>query len=56
MFTGNTPGIGKRIYDSNQLFRIKEMYASIIFVGILGYTLNKLLSIADDKLVHWKGK
>lgn len=56
MFTGNTPGIGKRIYDASQMFRIKEMYAAIIIVGILGYCLNKLIALLDSKFVHWGGK
>jgi len=56
MFTGNTPGIGKRIYDSNQMFRIKEMYAAIIIIGILGFILNKIIALLDIKFVHWRGR
>jgi len=56
MFTGNTSGIGKRIYDTSQMFRIKEMYAAIVIVGILGYTLNKLVTLIDSKFVHWAGR
>lgn len=56
MFTGDTRGIGKRIYDASQMFRIKEMYAAIVIVGILGYSLNKLIALLDSKFVHWAGK
>lgn len=56
MFTGNMQGIGRRIYDNNQMFRIKDMYAAIVIVGILGYTLNKLVTFLDNKFVHWGGR
>lgn len=56
MFTGNTQGIGKRLFDASQTFQIKEMYAVIIIVGILGYFLNKSISLLESKFVHWAGR
>jgi len=56
MFTGGSPGIGRRVFDSSQTFRIKEMYAAIAMIGLAGYGLNKLLLTLDNKFVHWGGR
>jgi NitT/TauT family transport system permease protein len=56
MFIGSTHGMGQRIIDSQQVFDMPQMYASIIATGIMGYALNQIFLIAEDKFVHWKGK
>ena len=56
MLTGPIAGIGRRIYDHSQTFRIKEMYAGVVTVGTLGYLLNKGISILDNRFLHWRGR
>lgn len=56
MFIGSTHGMGQRIIDSQQVFDMPQMYASIIATGMMGYGLNQIFLVAEDKFVHWKGK
>lgn len=56
MFIGTEIGLGKRIIDAQQILNVKDMYASILVTGILGYMLNMLFLIADKRIIHWSGK
>ena len=54
MFIGSINGMGHRIIDAQQVYDMKQMYASIIATGIMGYILNWVFLITENKFVHWK--
>jgi NitT/TauT family transport system permease protein len=56
MFIGSENGLGHRIIDAQQVFNVKEMYASILVTGALGYLLNLLFLLGEKRLIHWSGK
>jgi ABC-type nitrate/sulfonate/bicarbonate transport system permease component len=56
MFVGSTNGMGQRIIDAQQVFDMPQMYASIIATGVMGYALNQIFLITENKFVHWKGR
>jgi NitT/TauT family transport system permease protein len=56
MFIGSETGLGHRIIDAQQVFNVKEMYASILATGALGYVLNLLFLLIEKRLIHWSGK
>jgi ABC-type nitrate/sulfonate/bicarbonate transport system permease component len=56
MFIGSENGLGHRIIDAQQVFNVKEMYASILATGALGYGLNLLFLLVEKRLFHWSGK
>lgn len=56
MFIGSSDGLGRRIIDSQQVFDLKAMYASIIASGIMGYGFNLFFLSIEKWLVHWSGK
>jgi ABC-type nitrate/sulfonate/bicarbonate transport system permease component len=56
MFIGTEQGLGKRIIDAQQILNVKDMYASILITGILGYVLNILFLMVEKRFVHWNGK
>lgn len=56
MFIGSSDGLGKRIIDSQMIFDMPEMYASIFAAGALGYALNYLFIVIERSFVHWGGK
>lgn len=56
MFIGTQIGLGKRIIDSQMVYKIPDMYAAIILLGSVGYILNKLFSKEEKRTVHWVGK
>ncbi|MDO9404036.1 MAG: ABC transporter permease [Polaromonas sp.] len=56
MFIGADSGLGNRIINAQQVMNVKDMYASILAAGALGYVLNILFLVAERKIVHWSGR
>lgn len=56
MFIGADSGLGNRIINSQQVMNVKDMYASILAAGALGYALNVLFLVIEKKIVHWSGR
>lgn len=56
MFIGSSDGLGRRIIDSQQVFDLQQMYASIIASGVMGYGVNLFFLAIERWLVHWSGK
>jgi ABC-type nitrate/sulfonate/bicarbonate transport system permease component len=55
MFIGTDQGLGKRIIDAQQILNVRDMYASILITGLLGYGLNVLFLAIEKRLIHWSG-
>jgi NitT/TauT family transport system permease protein len=56
MFVGSSKGLGLRLYNDQQMFRIKDMYASLLLIGGLGYLANLGLASLQERLIHWSTK
>lgn len=56
MFIGSETGLGHRIIDAQQVFNIRDMYASILITGALGYLLNVFFLVIEKRIIHWSGK
>lgn len=56
MFIGSETGLGHRIIDAQQVFNIRDMYASILITGALGYLMNVLFLLIEKRIIHWSGK
>ncbi len=56
MFIGASSGMGRRIIDAQQIFDLRQMYASIIATGVLGYGLNVAFLSLEKIFVDWSGK
>jgi NitT/TauT family transport system permease protein len=56
MFIGSDNGLGHRIIDMQIVFDLKQMYATIIMSGVLGYGLNALFLFIEKYFVHWAGR
>ncbi len=56
MFIGADSGLGNRIINSQQVMNVRDMYASILAAGALGYALNILFLMAERRIVHWSGR
>ena len=56
MFIGADSGLGNRIINSQQVMNVKDMYASILAAGALGYALNALFLMIERRIVHWSGR
>ena len=53
MFMGSNTGIGQRVIEAFTAYRIPEMYMLIIYVGLLGYLINRMFAFYERKLVGW---
>jgi NitT/TauT family transport system permease protein len=56
MFIGSETGLGHRIIDAQQVLNVKDMYASILITGALGYLLNVAFLVMEKRFIHWSGK
>lgn len=56
MFIGSDSGLGNRIINAQQVMNVKDMYASILSAGVLGYALNILFLVVERRIVHWSGR
>lgn len=56
MFIGSDSGLGNRIINSQQVMNVRDMYASILSAGVLGYALNILFLVFERRIVHWSGR
>lgn len=56
MFIGTDRGLGYRIIQMQQILNVRDMYASILVTGVLGYCLNMLFRFVEKRTVHWSGR
>ncbi|HLH69150.1 MAG TPA: ABC transporter permease [Candidatus Dormibacteraeota bacterium] len=49
----STNGIGYSILEAQQTFRIPDMWAGILVLGVLGYLLNGLFVLLERRLLRW---
>lgn len=56
MFIGSEDGLGRRIINAQQIMNVRDMYASILAAGLLGYLLNLLFLLLDKRVIHWSGR
>ena len=50
---GSTDGIGYFILDSQRRFRVDQMYAGMLSLALLGYTLNQLFLLFYNSILAW---
>ena len=56
MFIGSDSGLGHRIINAQQVMNVRDMYASILSAGALGYVLNVVFLMMERRVVHWSGR
>ena len=50
---GSGDGLGRYILFQQAQFNMPEMYAGILFLGLLGYVLNQLFLVAERRVLWW---
>ena len=50
---GEGDGLGVYIESQRALFNVSEMYVGIVFLGLLGYVLNRLLLVLEHRVLAW---
>lgn len=54
MIAGNN-GLGYFIIDKQRMFRVSEMFAGILTLGVVGYLLNLMFLQIERYLLRWRG-
>ena len=54
MFIGANDGLGIRVYEAHETYLVTDVYAIILFVGLIGYFFNKIFLTIENKIIHWK--
>jgi NitT/TauT family transport system permease protein len=49
-------GLGYLIMDAATFFRIPAVYVGIALIGAIGFTIDRLISFAERRLVHWSAR
>jgi ABC-type nitrate/sulfonate/bicarbonate transport system permease component len=52
-FASGDDGLGTYILDQQGQFNVTSMYAGILFLGLLGYGLNRLFLVAERRVLAW---
>ena len=52
-FAGEGGGLGHYILDQQGQFNVPAMYAGILFLGLLGYALNRMFLIVERRVLAW---
>jgi ABC-type nitrate/sulfonate/bicarbonate transport system permease component len=52
-FVGEGEGLGHYIIFQQTQFSVPEMYSGILFLGLLGYALNRLFLVAERRVLAW---
>jgi ABC-type nitrate/sulfonate/bicarbonate transport system permease component len=49
----STNGVGYFIVEAQRTFALPEMWAGMLLLGILGYTLNLVFALAERRVLRW---
>jgi NitT/TauT family transport system permease protein len=49
-------GLGFIVQDAGTFFRIPAVFIGIIIIGLIGVTLELLISLVERRTLHWQGK
>jgi ABC-type nitrate/sulfonate/bicarbonate transport system permease component len=48
------PGLGRDIFFAQRNFRSAELYAGLIMLGLIGFTVNHVLLLVERRLLRWR--
>jgi ABC-type nitrate/sulfonate/bicarbonate transport system permease component len=48
-----TNGLGFQIIQAQRSFKVLDMWAGIVLLGVLGYLLNTALLAVEGRVLHW---
>lgn len=52
-FVAGQDGIGYYIYFQQSQYNVPEVYGGIVFLGVLGYVLNRVFLVVEDRALAW---
>jgi len=55
MLIGTKYGLGRMIYDAGIVFDTASVISGIFLIGLIGYSINKIIVYFESRIIHWKG-
>ncbi|MBI4452951.1 ABC transporter permease [Candidatus Woesearchaeota archaeon] len=55
MLIGTKYGLGRLIYDASIIFDTASVISGIFLIGLIGYSINKIIVYFETRMIHWKG-
>jgi ABC-type nitrate/sulfonate/bicarbonate transport system permease component len=52
-FAGEGDGLGRYVLDKQGQFDVSGVYSGILFLGLLGYALNRLFLLVERRVLAW---
>jgi NitT/TauT family transport system permease protein len=49
-------GLGFMVMDAATFFRVPDVYAGIVIIGLIGLTLEVATRALERSLLHWQGR
>lgn len=56
MLVGPRFGMGVRIFELQQYYKVPELYVYLITIGFIGYFFNRTFMLFENRTVHWTDK
>lgn len=53
LVAGTGDGLGSYIETQQSRYNVPELYGGLLFLGLLGYLLNRLFLVAERRILHW---
>jgi taurine transport system permease protein len=55
IIAGST-GLGWMIVDAGRFLRSDQVFVGVLIIGLMGVALDRLLVLAEHRIVHWAGR
>ncbi|WP_084145141.1 ABC transporter permease [Amycolatopsis jejuensis] len=49
-------GLGSMVMDAATFYRVSDVYVGVALIGLIGFLLQLMISIAERRILHWAGK
>lgn len=56
LFMGTQRGLGQRVFEAYQAYQMADLFALVLLIGLLGWSLNWVFVVAEKQFFHWSGK
>jgi len=47
-------GVGQMIQFAREMFRMDVVMVGIVIIGLVGFTLDRTIKLAERRVMHWK--
>lgn len=56
LFMGTQRGLGQRVFEAYQASQMADLFALVLLIGLVGWSLNRVFVFVEGRYFHWSGK